>query len=260
MQSVRVQILKRISCLSVLFILAATHAQLPTTNSANPTSTMETNVVDRAMILIRQHKFQEAQDILLPAAEKGEAESQALLGQVYNAGWGMPVDYEQAFKWWSRAATGGSADGQWGVGLLYDDGKGVAQDSQKAAVLWKKASDNGNIKATVNLAFLYEEGRGVDRDPKECARLFKIAAKAGEPAAQLNYGLKVLLGEGVEQNQALGCAWIGVAADSPRITEGSTFAKKILEQKDKTWGALSNEDRIKAEKLKNEIELRIKAN
>ncbi len=221
---------------------------------------METNVVDKAMTLIRQHKFTEAQEILLSAAEKGEAEPQALLGQVYNAGWGVPVDYEQAFKWWSRAAAGGSADGQWGLGLLYDDGKGVARDSQKAAALWKQAAEKGNIKATVNLAYLYEEGRGLERDPKECARLFKIAAKAGNPAAQLNYGLKVLLGEGVEQNQVLGCAWIGVAADSPRIKGSPTYMQKILTEKNKTWGELSIEDRIKAEKLKNEIELRIKAN
>lgn len=221
---------------------------------------METNIVIQAMSLIRQHKFLEAQQLLLPAAENGDAEPQALLGQIYNAGWGVPVDYEQAFKWWSRASAGGSADGQWGLGLLYDDGKGVARNSQKAAELWKKAAEKGNIKATVNLAYLYEEGRGVKCDLKECARLFKIAAKAGEPAAQLNYGLKVLFGEGVEQNQVLGCAWIGVAAESPRIKNGSSFTRKILEQKDKAWGELSIENREKAEKLKREIQSRIETN
>ena len=219
---------------------------------------LETNIVDNAMALIRQHKFEEARKLLLAAAEKGEAEPQALLGQMYNAGWGMPVNYEQAFKWWSRAADGGSTDAQWGLGLLYDDGKGVARDSKKAAMLWKKAAERGNIKATINLAFLYEEGRGVERDLKECARLFKLAAEAGEPGAQLNYGLKLLIGEGVDQNQVLGCAWIGVAAESPR-TKGSSFAEKIQSQKDKTWRELSVRNREKAEKLKREIQSRIKA-
>jgi TPR repeat protein len=219
---------------------------------------METNIVDKAMTLIRQHKFTEAREVLLPAAEKGEAEPQALLGQIYNAGWGVPVDYSQAFKWWSRAAEGGSTDAQWGLGLLYDDGKGVARDSKKAAVYWKKAAELGNIKATINLAFLYEEGRGVERDLKECARLFKLAAEAGEPGAQLNYGLKLLSGEGVAQNKVLGCAWIGVAAGSPR-TKGSGFAEKIRSQKDRTWQDLSVEDRAKAEKLQKEIQSHIKA-
>ena len=255
MQCLKCQIVKRIICVSALLVLAATHAQL----SISQTPVMETNFVSAAMTLIRQHKFAEAQAVLLPAVEKGEAESQALLGQIYNAGWGVPVDYEQAFKWWSRAAAGGSADGQWGLGLLYDDGKGVARDSQKAATLWKTAAEKGNIKATVNLAFLYQEGRGVERDPKECARLFKIAAKAGEPAAQLNYGLKVFHGEGVEQNKVLGCAWIAVAVESPRI-KGSSYAKKISEQKDKAWGELSTENREKAEQLKKEIQLCIEGN
>jgi hypothetical protein len=169
----------------------------------------------------------------------------------------VPVDYEQAFKWWSRAAEGGSADGQWGLGLLYDDGKGVPRDSKKAAELWGQAADRGNVKATVNLAFLYQEGRGVERDLKESARLFRLAAQAGEPAAQLNYGLKLLYGEGIEQNQVLGCAWIGVAAESPR-TKGSGFAEKIRKQKDEAWRELSANDREKAEKLKKEIQSRLK--
>ena len=112
---------------------------------------METNIVARAMALIRQHKFAEARELLLPAADKGETEPQALLGQVYNAGWGVPVDYGQAFKWWSRAAEAGSTDAQWGLGLLYDEGKGVPRDSKKAANWWKRGAEHGNIKATVNL-------------------------------------------------------------------------------------------------------------
>jgi TPR repeat protein len=245
-------------CLSICLGLTTGYAQPSKTNSPEQSIRMETNIVDEAMALIRQRKFSEAREILLPVAEKGQAESQALLGQIYNAGWGVPVNYEQAFKWWSRAADGGSTDAQWGLGLLYDDGKGVARDSKKAAMLWKRAAERGNIKATINLAFLYEEGRGVERDLKECARLFKLAAEAGDPGAQLNYGLKLLNGEGVEQNQVLGCAWIGVAAESPR-TKGSGFAEKIQSQKDKTWRNLSAENNAKAEKLKKEILSRIKA-
>jgi len=99
------------------------------------------------------------------------------------------VDYNQAFKWWSRAAEAGSTDAQWGLGLLYDEGKGVPRDSKKAANWWKRGAEHGNIKATVNLAFLYEEGRGVELNQKESARLFKQAAEAGEPFAQVKYGL-----------------------------------------------------------------------
>jgi len=59
---------------------------------------MGNTVVGKAMALIRQHKFEEARELLLMPGENGDAESQALLGQIYNAGWGVPVDHEQAFK------------------------------------------------------------------------------------------------------------------------------------------------------------------
>lgn len=237
--------------LSIWLLFAKSHAQPAITNSTK--TTMKTNLVDRAMGLIRQRKFAEAREILVPAAEMGEAEPQALLGQIYNAGWGVPVDYGQAFKWWSLAAEKGSTDAQWGLGLLYDEGDGVPRDSKKAAALWKKASENGNVKATINLAFLYEEGRGVTLDLKESTRLFGVAAKRGEPGAQLNYGLRLISGDGIEQNQVLGCAWIGVAAESPHI-QGTQYGERIISQKEKTWSGLSAVDREKAEKLKKEIQ------
>jgi len=262
MRSLKFQRAKRtadVACLSIWLILATAYAQPPTTNLPNRTVVMETNIIDKAMALIRQHKFTEARELLLPAAEKGGAESQALLGQVYNAGWGVPVDYDQAFKWWSRAAEAGNTDAQWGLGLLYDEGKGVPRDSQKAANWWKRAAEHGNIKATVNLAFLYEEGRGVELNQKESARFFKQAAEAGEPFAQVKYGLKLLSGEGVEKNAALACAWIATAADSPRV-KGTQQEERFRNQRDKVLASLSADERSRAEKLQKEIQAILKAN
>lgn len=215
------------------------------------------DAVSAAMALIRQQKFEEARAILVAAAEMGESEPQALLGQMYHAGWGVETDSHEAFKWWSRAAADGSTDALWGLGLLYDDGKGVARDSAKAAELWKRGSDKGNIKATVNLAFLYEEGRGVQQDLKECARLFKLAAETGEPVAQFNYALKLVHGEGVDRDVIFGAAWLGIAADSPRI-KGTGYAEKLIAQRDKTWTDLSAADREKAAQLMRQIKARIK--
>ncbi len=262
MRSQNFQLVKRITgaaCLSIWLVLATAYAQPPTTNLPNPTVVMETNIVARAMALIRQHKFAEARELLLPAAEKGETEPQALLGQVYNAGWGVPVDYGQAFKWWSRAAEAGSTDAQWGLGLLYDEGKGVPRDSQKAANWWKRAAEHGNIKAAVNLAFLYEEGRGVELNQKESVSFFKQAAEAGEPFAQVKYGLKLLSGEGVEKNAALACAWIATAADSPQV-KGTQQEERFRNQRDKVLASLSADERSRAKKLQKEIQAILKAN
>ncbi len=231
-------------------------AELVVTNKSSSLD-METNIVGQAMVLIRSGSYSNAIQLLMPAAERGESEPQALLGQIYNAGWGVPVNYELAFTWWSRAAASGSTDGQWGLGVLYDEGLGVAKDAQKAAQLWRKASEAGNIKATINLAFLYEEGRGVKTDLAECARLLKIAAESGEPAAQLNYGLKLIHGEGVSKDTSLGCAWLAIAAESPR-TKGTRYGEQLAAPKNKYWNELSPPQREKADTLKKEILSRIK--
>lgn len=208
---------------------------------------MSTSVAETALAEIRQRNFQKAREILRPAAEAGDAQGQALLGQMLQAGWGAPPDYKQAFEWWSRAAAKGSADAQWGLGLLYNDGNGVQQSDQKAADWWRRAADKGNIKATINLAFLYDEGRGVSADQTESARLFKQAATLGEPFAQVKYGLKLLAGEGVEKNTPTGAAWIALAAESPLIKQ-TAQADRFDKQKERVWAELSPEERKLAEK------------
>lgn len=240
-----------------VFICLCLGTALADSPAAEARPAVKTDVVGQAMALVRQQKFEEARVLLLAAAEKGEAEPQALLGQMYNAGWGVPVDYEQAFQWWSRAAEGGSTDAQWGLGLLYDDGKGVIRDSKKAADLWSRAARRGNIKATLSLAYLYRDGRGdeFEQDLIECTRLFGIAAEAGEPIAQFNYGLRIHSGEGVPADPILGCAWIAVAAGSPRV-QGTSYAGKMSAKRDKVWTELSSEDRAKAEILEKKIQSR----
>ena len=116
----------------------------------------------------------------------------------------------------------------------------------------------GQAMALIRQHRFGEGGRGVQRDLKECARLFKISAEAGEPAAQFNYGLKVLHGEGVEQNEISGCAWLAVAAENPRV-KGTQYAERINLQRDRVWAGLSASDRERAERLKGEIQSRIKA-
>jgi len=106
---------------------------------------METHIVNQAMTLIRARKFEEARELLLPAAETGEPESQALLGQIYNAGW--------VCRWiMNQLLNGGHArlrvevamvNGGWVCFMT--TGKGFL-GFQKAATWWKKAVENGILK------------------------------------------------------------------------------------------------------------------
>jgi uncharacterized protein len=63
-----------------------------------------------------------------PLARRGNARAQALLGFMYENGFGVPQAYEAAADLYARAAAQGDPVGQNRLGLLYDKGHGVPQD------------------------------------------------------------------------------------------------------------------------------------
>lgn len=103
------------------------------------------------------------------AAEKGNAEAQFRLGEIYDDG-GMfkavpgpdgsytdarvvevravPKDFGLAAKWYRKAAEQGNAYAQNGLGRLYADGKGVPQDYAEAYFWLSLASAKGNHSST----------------------------------------------------------------------------------------------------------------
>lgn len=58
------------------------------------------------------------------AAEKGDADAQHKLGNVYYWGQGSPVDYAEAVNWFSKAAAQGHAGAQTDLGICYELGQG----------------------------------------------------------------------------------------------------------------------------------------
>lgn len=66
------------------------------------------------------------------AAERGNADAQALLGALYAQGQSVPQDYGEAVKWGHKAAEQGSVTAQLLLALIYAEGKGVPQDHSEA--------------------------------------------------------------------------------------------------------------------------------
>ena len=137
------------------------------------------------------HLGQEDADIDVAAirrgAAAGDAESQLLLGSLYEDGKaGMPQDYELAAEWYRKAADQGFAQAQYNLGLLYEDGRGMDQDYYEAAQWYKRASNNGFSEAQNNLGVLYIMGKGVIKDRNRAELMFRRAAEQGNPNAQRN--------------------------------------------------------------------------
>jgi TPR repeat protein len=61
-------------------------------------------------------------------ALRGNARAQALLGFMYENGFGVPQAYDAAADFYQRAAVQGEPFGQSRLGLIYDKGHGVPQD------------------------------------------------------------------------------------------------------------------------------------
>ncbi len=74
------------------------------------------------------------------------------------------ADYKTALKVWMEAAQGGDAEAQANVGEIYERGLG-GEPNYEAAVIWyKKAAEQGNSRAQFNLGTLYEQGQGVPKN------------------------------------------------------------------------------------------------
>jgi TPR repeat protein len=84
--------------------------------------------LSRATEALAQRDYVRAvKDLTLPV-RRGNARAQALLGFMYENGFGVPQSYDAAADLYAKAAAQGDPFGQNMLGLLYDKGHGVSQD------------------------------------------------------------------------------------------------------------------------------------
>ena len=72
--------------------------------------------------------FSEDIQMLIKRAKGGNPDDQCSLGNLYNQGKGVPQDYAEAAKWYSKAAEQGHSSAQSMLGYHYALGHGVPRD------------------------------------------------------------------------------------------------------------------------------------
>ena len=112
-------------------------------------------------------------------AEQGDAEAQALYGQVLLDGNGVAKDAVAGFAWFNRAAAQGHLMALNMVGRCYDLGWGVAVDKARAADCYCIAAERGLDWAMYNYATLLALGHGVAENKEAALAWFEKAAKLG---------------------------------------------------------------------------------
>ncbi|WP_177234346.1 tetratricopeptide repeat protein [Bradyrhizobium sp. cf659] len=167
---------------------------------------------------------------LRTAAMKGDATAAYEIGVRFAEGKGVASNYDEAAKWYDRAAQAGVVPATFRLGTLYEKGLGVKKDADIARRYYTQAAERGNAKAMHNLAVLDADGGGRGANYKSAAQWFRKAADRGVADSQFNLGILYARGIGVEQNLAESYKWFSLAAaqgDADATGKRDDVAKRL---------------------------------
>jgi TPR repeat protein len=193
-------------------------------------------------------------------AERGDADAQQKLADMYQRGTGTPANMDKACEWTLKAAEQGLTNAQYNGALCALDGG----DTQKALHLLKAAGDKSHIKALMALADLHmtgQYGMTVDLetamgyyaqaadlgdadamaevamhtfatgDKNQAKEMMTKAAERGSIHAAATLGKFYWLGHGVEKDTDLARTWLIVAAESGHTNAMEDLAIVLLKTK-----------------------------
>lgn len=118
---------------------------------------------------------------LQPAAERGHAVANAIIGHLYRDGLGVARDYGEAAKHYRRSAEGGYCPAMFSLARMYHLGRGVRDDPAEAAKWYRSAAEKGHAWAQFDLATFYEKGVLVPRDDVRAYFWFNALASNPRP-------------------------------------------------------------------------------
>lgn len=147
----------------------------------------------------------------LERGRAGDLSAQKRLGAAYYFGRDVERDFEEAARWWQRAAEQGDAESAYNLGTLYQDGEGVEADPFESA-RWMRRARGGSLEAKRELERLESSGALLEADPKAAFAFYLADAQAGHAAAQRLVGLMLRDGHGVESDVTAAFHWLQESA------------------------------------------------
>jgi len=187
------------------------------------------SLVAASVFSYNEDDFKEAKK----AAENGDAEAQLAVGTMYDLGQGVPQNFTEALKWYTRAANLGNAVARNNLGVMYLEGKGTAQNFTEAAKWIAMSANQGDAKAQMNLGFLYGDGNGVPRNPIYAIYWLRKGAEQGDAAAEAALGNVYAKGNLVTWDYIEAYKWFTLAAaqgDNEGVRGRDDLATKMTVQ------------------------------
>jgi localization factor PodJL len=168
--------------------------------------------------------------VLRAAALKGDPAAAYEIGVRYAEGKGVAANFDEAAKWYDRAAQAGLVPAVFRLGTFYEKGLSVKKDVEIARRYYLQAAERGNAKAMHNLAVLDADGGGKGANYSGASQWFRKAADRGVADSQFNLGILYARGIGVEQNLAESFKWFSLAAaqgDADAASKRDDIAKRL---------------------------------
>ena len=120
---------------------------------------------------------------------------------------------EEAAQWILAAAQLGDAEAQAVYGQLLLDGRGVERDPAEAVRWFNRAARADHAMAMNMLGRCYEHGWGVERSSVIASHWYHLAAQQGLDWGMYNYATQLMLARDSEQHRAQALEWFRKAAD-----------------------------------------------
>ena len=147
------------------------------------------------------------------AANKGDNKARNDLGNCYYGGKGVEKDELEAVRWFWDAAVQGDAEAQNSLGDCYYYGKGVEVNETEAAEWYQGAADKGHADAQTKIGNCYYYGNGVKKDYAKATEWYQKAAIQGNIKAQKKLGDCYYSGRGIVQNYEKAAKWYQKVAE-----------------------------------------------
>lgn len=163
--------------------------------------------LDEGITAFENEDYQVALAELQPLAKSGKVTAMTWLGKVYADGLEQPA---LALPWFLDAAQKGDAEAQFRLGELYAEGLGVEQDEEQALVWYEKAARQDDNEAQLVMGIHEQEVLG---DNPAARDWYEKSAGQGNAEAQYRLGL-LLLGEpGISRQPARAWMFLSLAAE-----------------------------------------------
>ena len=116
------------------------------------------------------------------------------------------------FDFQMKLAKKGNAEAEYKVGEMYETGFGVKKDMNEAKSWVTKAAHQGHETAKFKLLYWDIEKNGITKDNKAEVDVLVAKAKDGNPQAQFYVGKMHASGVGVKKNSSVAIGWLNKAA------------------------------------------------